>query len=855
MIFFQTVFFILRRHFRIGVSMRADDFSRVHRSEMQRVFGENGEFNHHVSEIEMPRIAEEAGKNWEKFFAGMGECYKPAWQKQIGFTEREKMDIALNVKTKTAFGGVLVKSVNSSMNLTYGATTKAQNKLGNSYVGKQVSSMSVMDIAKAANSVGGTALKTACPMAFWVGPAIESSLMIFDTLGSKGYYGDNMSTGQLVTGLLASQLTPAIGMIPGVNGAGNVLAAVGKAQGGMLINYQLENLGQAIDFREENGRGSLQTGMRISSAERRLEAADYIQNKTGLNVMSDARQEKLENRANNGGKKYIGTKFDTKSFVIQSGTAAASAGISSSYAGADGMFASDLGSALFSSVAGYGMNLGLNTANKYVDAAWDVTEKNKGIKKGAYSASVKDVNKDLKKQKLADLAGVNVLDLLVSLGSAAASDGIEGKARNSLAEDGYSGTDSRRLAKEQRSLESKGESPEKAKAAVVQKEEGIRSWENQGYSRKDAEKMYAVSGQDFKTMQVAHNEEKRKQEEDAARLANAGKAVLPDEQQKKVNGKKSMPPTQDKDGNFVDDDGNRVHLLASVGADGPVLESGKSISRTLQDNIIDSAKSGVAEEGNAKLHEDDLANAPFESTWDDVEYTAKTQNKKGEIVYKTYKNGALISEETITKEKVQSKMNDGTLSERDIDKDRLLCAKAMASELSNLTSEEAAALMDYTNQSAIAKKTTMEEIIKTQFHAYMDSKKDDPSVQKNKQRVESAFDNYFNNPSLLKSGEKAMVENSLLAAYMGNQKDGFGSDLGFNFNKFGGLFTTKKDQNWFQKLFGLQAGRNLPNQELRQTDYWSVGRKYRRAETMHMHSVGRFDFYKYEYKDYTLPPK
>jgi len=507
----------------------------------------------------MPRIAEEAGKNWEKFFAGMGEMYKPAWQKQIGFTEREKMDIALNVKTKTAFGGILVNRTESSLNRTYGATTKVQNKLGNSFVGKQVSSMSVMDIAKAANSVGGTALKTACPMAFWVGPAIESSLMIFDTLGSKGYYGDNMSTGQLVTGLLASQLTPAIGMIPGANGAGNVLSAVGKAQGGMLINYQLENLGQAIDFREENGKGSLQKGMRISGAERRLEAADYIQNKTGLNVMSDERQEKLENRANNGGKKYIGTKFDTKSFVIQSGTAAASAGISSSYAGADGMFASDLGSALFSSVAGYGMNLGLNTANKYVDAAWDVTEKNKGIKKGAYSASVKDVNKDLKKQKLADLAGVNVLDLLVSLGSAAASDGIEGKARNSLAEDGYSGADSRRLAKEQRSLESKGEKPEDAKKAVVKKEEGIRSWENQGYSRKDAEKMYAVSGQDFDTMQVAHNEEKRKQEEDAARLANAGVGMTPEEA-----AKGSGKITQDKDGHFVDDDGNRMWLLASV---------------------------------------------------------------------------------------------------------------------------------------------------------------------------------------------------------------------------------------------------------------------------------------------------
>jgi len=174
------------------------------------------------------------------------------------------------------------------------------------------------------------------------------------------------------------------------------------------------------------------------------------------------------------------------------------------------------------------MNLGLNTANKYVDAAWDVTEKNKGIKKGAYSASVKDVNKDLKKQKLADLAGVNILGLLESLGSAAAADGIESKARNSLAEDGYSGADTRRLAKEVRSLESKGENSKDAKKAVVNKEKAIKTWENNGYSRKDAEKMYAVSGQDFDTMQVAHNEEKRKQEEDAARLANAGQSVTPE---------------------------------------------------------------------------------------------------------------------------------------------------------------------------------------------------------------------------------------------------------------------------------------------------------------------------------------
>jgi len=571
---------------------------------MQRVFGENGEFNRHVSEIEMPRIAEEAGKNWEKFFAGMGEMYKPAWQKQIGFTEREKMDIGINVKTKTTLGGLAVKGANSYLNTTYGVTTKVNNKLGNSFVGKQVSSMSVMDIAKAANTVGGTALKSACPMAFWVGPAIESSLMIFDTLGSKGYYGDNMSTGQLVTGLLASQLTPAIGMIPGVNGAGNVLAAVGKAQGGMLINYQLDNLGQAIDFREENGKGSL---IKASTAQKMGTLSDSFKEKTGRSIIHTEERKTLERRANSDSSDFKGTKFDTKSFVIQSGTAAASAGISSSYAGADGMFASDLGSAMFNSVAGYGMNLGLNTANKYVDAAWDVTEKNKGIKKGAYSASVKDVNKDLKKQKVADLAGVNILGLLESLGSAAAADGIESKARNSLAEDGYSGADSRRLAKEQRSLESKGESSENAKKAVVNKEKAIKTWENNGYSRKDAEKMYAVSGQDFDTMQMAHNEEKRKQEEDAARLANAGKAVLPDEQQKKVKGSGRI--TQDKDGNSIDENGNRVHLLASVGnmmltdiGTGGVLDaSGLTMEEMQQARLIAGATKNETENKTYKV--------------------------------------------------------------------------------------------------------------------------------------------------------------------------------------------------------------------------------------------------------------
>jgi len=162
-----------------------------------------------------------------------------------------------------------------------------------------------------------------------------------------------------------------------------------------------------------------------------------------------------------------------------------------------------MGAAVFNMAMGQGVNAGLNAGNQYVDAAWDVTEKNKGFD-GNYQNSFKKVNKDLKKQKLADLAGVNIFSMLETIISAGIRDEMKADDRGFYKELGMSGAE----ARAQVSLDDSNEALREKKNKEI---------ENVEKRNKNHEKK-----------QAAQREEQRRQEEKAAQLVNANQGMTPD---------------------------------------------------------------------------------------------------------------------------------------------------------------------------------------------------------------------------------------------------------------------------------------------------------------------------------------
>jgi len=251
-----------------------------------------------------------------------------------------------------------------------------------------------------------------------------------------------------------------------------------------------------------------------------------------------------------------------------------------------------MGAAVFNMAMGQGVNAGLNAGNQYVDAAWDVTEKNKGFG-GNYQNSFKKVNKDLKKQKLADLAGVNVFSMLETIISAGIRDEMKADDRGFYKELGMSGAE----ARAQVSLDDSNEALREKKNKEIENVEK----RNKNYDKK----------------QAAQREKQRKQEEKEAQLANANQGMTPDDVKGEQGEAKGMFG-EAQDGNQDDpfpmfhENSGIPQLLASVdgmmrtnnGSGGTLDASGMTEEEYKQARLVaemtkgQNNESGTTESGN-----------------------------------------------------------------------------------------------------------------------------------------------------------------------------------------------------------------------------------------------------------------
>ena len=86
--------------------------------------------------------------------------------------------------------------------------------------------------------------------------------------------------------------------------------------------------------------------------------------------------------------------------------------------------------------------------------------------------------------------------------------------------------------------------------------------------------------------------------------------------------------------------------------------------------------------------------------------------------------------------------------------ERLLWAKALVSEHSTVTRNEAQAVLEYMQQEANVKKTDIKSVIGRMLNSYRGS--GDPNDDKNKSRVDIEFEKYFSGGALFGPTEKGI---------------------------------------------------------------------------------------------------